>query len=509
MGHMPRDDTEFAAWLAARWSPLVRVLVLMGTPLGDAVRLASAGIARCRPGWDRLRTEGDVDVEVHALVLAERQRWRRRHPDAVADLPAEDDGVRVALAALSTLPDEEAEVVALRAATDLDEPQVAEVLGVPLGTARDRVASAARAGVSEAGVREAARSIDVPPPAYDEVAVLVQERRRRTRRVAAAVTVAVLAVAVAVAWAASRPTEPEDGPLPVVVVRNAAGIDWYADGRLHLRSVTVEIAGLVDLAAVGESVAYLDEEGEVGLVDARGARSVLGTAVPGSRVLGSGEDSWVAWLEPGTDGTGDQQLVVWSVAADELLASTPVGAGTSLVAIDQHRVYLQDDEGFSTWEAAQPGAEPEWMGSEELAGVASAVRVFQHGDHVEMVQPFFSVQFRREGQGASVSPGGSFVISRQPGPWEPGSPFIPLVYDTRSGERLPSGVASDEQVVDAAFAELGVVTYFVVKVADLQGASLDGDTGTLLVLRRCDLESGRCSDLLPARGGPGRALLAD
>ena len=58
-------------------------------------------------------------------------------------------------------------------------------------------------------------------------------------------------------------------------------------------------------------------------------------------------------------------------------------------------------------------------------------------------------------------------------------------------------------------AELGVVMYFVVKVADLQGASLDGDTGTLLVLRRCDLESGRCSDLLPARGGPGRALLAD
>ena len=126
-----------------------------------------------------------------------------------------------------------------------------------------------------------------------------------------------------------------------------------------------------------------------------------------------------------------------------------------------------------------------------------------------MVQPFFSVEFRREGDGADVSPGGSFVISRRPAPWEPGSPFTPLIYDTRSGERLPAGIATDEQVVDAAFAELGVVMYFVVKVADLQGASLDGETGTLLVLRRCDLESGRCHDLLPARGGPDRALLAD
>ena len=355
--------------------------------------------------------------------------------------------------------------------------------------------------------RRAAASIEVLAPPYQEVVELARRQRSRRRRVVAGGTAAALVVVGIATWAATRSSPPpEPGPLHVVVERNPVSIPWYADGRLHLRSVAVDLPGVTDAAAVGGSVVYLDEDGDVGIVDPRGVRSVVGSAGAGSTVVGSGVDNWAAWVHGDESGT---RLVVWSVATDEVLATTEVEAGTRLVAIDQDRVYFRDDTGSYAWQAAVPGMAPERVAAGDLADVASATRVYQRGRRIDMVQPLFSVSFLRPGEGAGVSPGGSYVTTRAPGPWEPGSPYVPLLYDTRSGDRMPSGVAPDERVVDSAFGVSGELLYLVANLADLQGATLDGDVGTLLVLRRCDLESGRCSDVAPVRTQGSNALLAD
>jgi hypothetical protein len=51
--------------------------------------------------------------------------------------------------------------------------------------------------------------------------------------------------------------------------------------------------------------------------------------------------------------------------------------------------------------------------------------------------------------------------------------------------------------------------YLVARVADLAGgADLDGNLDPLLVLRSCDLDSGRCTDLAPVQSGTDRPVLA-
>lgn len=356
--------------------------------------------------------------------------------------------------------------------------------------------------------RTAAGTIDVPPAPYDAVVDRSREQRRHRRRLVAGVGAAVLVLVGAGAWVSTRSSGPDEpGPVRVVAVHNPVANPWYADSRLHLESVVAEIPDVVDAAEVGESVVYVDEDGRVAVVDARGTRTFVGSGGPDTGVLGSSENNWAAWLHH--EETGDTSIVVWSVATDEVLATMDVSPDTRLVAIDQDRVYAEDERGAFSWQAGVPGTEAEPIGAQELAGVGSATRVYQRGHRIEMVQPFFNVSFVRPGEGAKVSPGGTWVLTREPGPWEPGSPYRPLLYDTRSGQRLPSGVAPDERVVDAAFGPHSDITYLVANVSDLQGADLDGDVGSLLVLRRCDLESRRCNDLLPVRTHGGRAMFAD
>jgi hypothetical protein len=358
--------------------------------------------------------------------------------------------------------------------------------------------------------RKAGESIEVPQAPFDGVVERAREQRRRRLRTAAAAVAVCLVVVGLGTWAASRP-EPrvELAPTHVVPSRNPITTAWY-DGQLHLRAIAVDLPDVTSVAAVGEGAAYLDTRGDVGIVNSVGQRTVVGSAVPGSRVLGSGENNWAAWLEPGAQSS---RLVVWTVALDEELDSYQVPPETRLLAIDQDRVYFQNDDGAFAWEptALQPRA----VAYSELADVGSATRVYQRGDRIEMVQPFFSVSYTRRGRGATVSPGGNFVLSRAPGPWVPGAPYTPLLYDTGSGQRLPTGVAPDERVVDAAFGDNYELVYLVAHVSELSGADLDGAGAELLVLRACELNTSAaradervCHDVAPVRVTGDRAMFA-
>ena len=153
-----RNDADFAAYLAARWPFLVRSLVLVGCPRGEAEDVARAALARCYEAWDEVLEADDVDVVVYRAVLDgwhRAQRRRRRGaarpaerpgrpelPDLVppADLPAAVLLRRALEAELAGLAAEDREALVLRFGADLSEVQVADVLEVPLATVRERVA---------------------------------------------------------------------------------------------------------------------------------------------------------------------------------------------------------------------------------------------------------------------------------------------------------------------------------------------------------------------------------
>jgi RNA polymerase sigma-70 factor (sigma-E family) len=142
---------SFEEYVAARWARLVRSAVLMGVDPHAAEDVAQTALTRCYAAWPRVRRAQDPDAYVHrvlinALVDSRRRRWWGEAPTAVlpeTGLPdgAEDRARGDALrSALLRLPLGQRQVLVLRYYADLTEAQVAEVLGVALGTVKSRAA---------------------------------------------------------------------------------------------------------------------------------------------------------------------------------------------------------------------------------------------------------------------------------------------------------------------------------------------------------------------------------
>jgi hypothetical protein len=493
---MARTDADFAAYVAARWASLVRTVVLIGCPRSAAADVVLTGLARCSDGWDRLQRSDDVEVHVHRTVLI---AWhhRRRH-DSPAPEPAPTDEVAEVEPLLAELSPEQRETLVLRVLAGLDPDQVADVLDVGVDTVLERVPGAP----SEELVRVAAASIEVPPPAYDDVAVRARSQRRRRRRVLLASVTAGLVVVGLGAWAGAALSRESvrERSAHVERVLNPAGISWYAAGRLHLREVVVEIPGITDLVGVGETVVYLDEDGIVGQVGRDGTVLEVGVAIPGSRLLGSIDQGWAAWVEPGDPVA---RLVVWDVTDAVEVGGIQVEPTVRPIAIDGGMLLFDTDHGGLSW--APPDADPEELPPVDLLDQASGTRVFQRDERIEIVQPLFGLSFLRLGEGAQLSFGGRYVLSREPGASEEGEGFRPLLYDTRTGAAVESGVGPDEQVVAAAFSQLQQVVYLV---EDAEG----GGDDDLLVLRSCEPgEDGTvaCQDVAPVETDGGAALFAE
>jgi RNA polymerase sigma-70 factor (sigma-E family) len=162
-----RNDADFAAYMAARWPFLVRSLVLIGCPRHEAEDVVQTGLARCYASWDRVRKADDVDAYVYRTVLncwhkSRKRRWWGEVPTGtLPEAPSTTDPtdqvlLRQALEVqLGRLTPEHREVLVLRFVADLTEPQVAEVLDVPVGTVKSRV-SRALTHIDLAALREVA-----------------------------------------------------------------------------------------------------------------------------------------------------------------------------------------------------------------------------------------------------------------------------------------------------------------------------------------------------------------
>jgi RNA polymerase sigma-70 factor (sigma-E family) len=146
-------DPEFRDYVTARGRALLRTAYLLTGNLADAEDLVQAALAKTYLAWDRIEDRGALDGYVRrAMVNTHISWWRRRRvqefptdelPDrAVAD-PAGDSDLQEALRrAIDRLPHRMRAAVVLRYYEDMTEAEVAERLGVSLGTVKSTVSRA-------------------------------------------------------------------------------------------------------------------------------------------------------------------------------------------------------------------------------------------------------------------------------------------------------------------------------------------------------------------------------
>jgi RNA polymerase sigma-70 factor (sigma-E family) len=147
------DDPEFRDYVTSRGRALLRTAYLLTGNLADAEDLLQAALAKTYLAWDRIEDRGALDGYVRrAMVNTHISWWRRRRvqefptdelPDrAVADHAGDSDLQETLRRAIDRLPQRMRTAVMLRYYEDMTEAEVAERLGVSLGTVKSTVSRA-------------------------------------------------------------------------------------------------------------------------------------------------------------------------------------------------------------------------------------------------------------------------------------------------------------------------------------------------------------------------------
>jgi RNA polymerase sigma-70 factor (sigma-E family) len=146
-------DLAFREYVTSRNGSLLRMALLLTRNRADAEDLVQAALAKTFQAWDRIREPGAVDGYVRrAIVNTHISWWRRRRveeypTDEIPDQPvldhAGDSELRDALRrAIERLPRRMRAAVVLRYYEDMSEAEIADVLGVSLGTVKSTVSRA-------------------------------------------------------------------------------------------------------------------------------------------------------------------------------------------------------------------------------------------------------------------------------------------------------------------------------------------------------------------------------
>ena len=147
------DDRDFREYVRARSRALLRAAYLLTGNRADAEDLVQSALAKTYLAWDRIEDRAALDGYVRrAMVNTHISWWRRRRveefptdeiPDqAVADHSAGSDMQDSLRRAIARLPQRMRDAVMLRYYEDMTEAEVAEVLGVSLGTVKSTVSRA-------------------------------------------------------------------------------------------------------------------------------------------------------------------------------------------------------------------------------------------------------------------------------------------------------------------------------------------------------------------------------
>jgi RNA polymerase sigma-70 factor (sigma-E family) len=147
------DNPAFRDYVRDRSRALIRTAYLLTGNLADAEDLVQSALAKTYLAWDRIEDRGALDGYVRrAIVNTHISWWRRRRveefptdeiPDqAVADHSVSSDLQESLRRAIDRLPQRMRAAVMLRYYDDMTEAEVAEVLGVSLGTVKSTVSRA-------------------------------------------------------------------------------------------------------------------------------------------------------------------------------------------------------------------------------------------------------------------------------------------------------------------------------------------------------------------------------
>jgi RNA polymerase sigma-70 factor (sigma-E family) len=149
----PIDEHAFRDYVRARRPALLRTAYLLTGNLADAEDLVQSALAKTYLAWHRIEDRGAVDSYVRrAMVNTQISWWRRRRleefptdeiPDqATADYPVSTDVQESLRRAIDRLPHRMRAAVMLRYYEDMTEAEVADVLGVSVGTVKSTVSRA-------------------------------------------------------------------------------------------------------------------------------------------------------------------------------------------------------------------------------------------------------------------------------------------------------------------------------------------------------------------------------
>jgi RNA polymerase sigma-70 factor (sigma-E family) len=147
------DDPGFREYVTARSRSLLRSAYLLTGNRADAEDLVQAALAKTYLAWDRIEDRNAIDGYVRrAMVNTHISWWRRRRleeyptdelPDrAVVDHSGNSDLADTLRRAVDRLPQRMRAAVMLRYFEDMTEAEVAEILGVSLGTVKSTVSRA-------------------------------------------------------------------------------------------------------------------------------------------------------------------------------------------------------------------------------------------------------------------------------------------------------------------------------------------------------------------------------
>jgi RNA polymerase sigma-70 factor (sigma-E family) len=147
------DDAAFRDYVLTRGAALLRVAIMLTGNRADAEDLVQAALAKTYLAWDKINDRAALDAYVRrAMVNTHISWWRRRKfeeyptdelPDQVIpDNVRESETAEMVRRALDRLPDRMRAAVMLRYFEDMTEPEIAETLGVTLGTVKSTVSRA-------------------------------------------------------------------------------------------------------------------------------------------------------------------------------------------------------------------------------------------------------------------------------------------------------------------------------------------------------------------------------
>jgi RNA polymerase sigma-70 factor (sigma-E family) len=148
-----RDDAAFREYVLTRGTALLRAAIMLTGNRADAEDLVQAALAKTYLAWDKINDRAALDSYVRrAMVNTHISWWRRRKfeeyptdelPDQVmTDHARESETAEVVRRALDRLPDRMRTAVMLRYFEDMTELEIAETLGVSLGTVKSTVSRA-------------------------------------------------------------------------------------------------------------------------------------------------------------------------------------------------------------------------------------------------------------------------------------------------------------------------------------------------------------------------------